>query len=65
MPTGGVSLENVEEWIEAGSVAVGVGSHLTAGAKTSNYEAITRAARDFIEKIRAARKKLSERTNAE
>lgn len=57
MPTGGVSLENVEEWIEAGSVAVGVGSNLTAGAKIGDYEAVTRTAKEFIEKIRAARKK--------
>src|SRR5881398_2681609 len=29
MPTGGVSLETVGEWIKAGCVAVGVGSNLT------------------------------------
>ena len=55
MPTGGVDLNNVGEWIRAGAVAVGVGSSLTAGAKTGDYAAITRAAREFIEKIRAAR----------
>lgn len=59
MPTGGVSLENVGEWIEAGSVAVGVGSHLTAGAKTGNFGSITKTAGEFVEKIRAARMKLS------
>jgi 2-dehydro-3-deoxyphosphogluconate aldolase / (4S)-4-hydroxy-2-oxoglutarate aldolase len=64
MPTGGVSLENVEEWIAAGSVAVGVGSHLTAGAKTGNYDAITQRAREFIEKIRAARLNLSQKTSS-
>jgi 2-dehydro-3-deoxyphosphogluconate aldolase/(4S)-4-hydroxy-2-oxoglutarate aldolase len=30
MPTGGVSLENVSDWIKAGSIAVGVGGNLTA-----------------------------------
>jgi 2-dehydro-3-deoxyphosphogluconate aldolase/(4S)-4-hydroxy-2-oxoglutarate aldolase len=55
MPTGGVSLDNVEEWIKAGAVAVGVGSALTKGAKTGDYEAITRTAQEFIAKIRAAR----------
>lgn len=64
MPTGGVSLENIEEWIEAGSVALGVGGHLTAGAKTGAYEKITQTAREFIEKIRAARMKISQRTNS-
>ena len=49
MPTGGVSLDNVAEWIAAGAVAVGAGGSLTAGAK------ITETARQFVEKIRAAR----------
>jgi 2-dehydro-3-deoxyphosphogluconate aldolase/(4S)-4-hydroxy-2-oxoglutarate aldolase len=55
MPTGGVSLENVDEWIKAGAVAVGVGSALTKGAKTGDYEAITRTAQQFVTKIQAAR----------
>ncbi|MBM7581684.1 2-dehydro-3-deoxyphosphogluconate aldolase/(4S)-4-hydroxy-2-oxoglutarate aldolase [Caldicoprobacter guelmensis] len=55
MPTGGVSLGNVEEWIKAGAVAVGVGSALTKGAKTGDYEAITRTAQEFIARIRTAR----------
>ena len=33
MPTGGVSVENVGEWIRAGAVAVGAGGSLTGGAK--------------------------------
>ena len=56
MPTGGVSLENVADWIKAGSVAVGVGSTLTAGAKKGDYDSITRIAKQFIEKINEARK---------
>jgi 2-dehydro-3-deoxyphosphogluconate aldolase/(4S)-4-hydroxy-2-oxoglutarate aldolase len=57
MPTGGVALENVGEWIKAGCVAVGVGGGLTAGAKTGDYASITRIATEFIEKIRQARGK--------
>ncbi len=57
MPTGGVSLENVGEWIKAGAVAVGVGGNLTAGAKKGDYESITVIARQFVEKIREARAK--------
>ncbi|MEG1857462.1 MAG: bifunctional 2-keto-4-hydroxyglutarate aldolase/2-keto-3-deoxy-6-phosphogluconate aldolase, partial [Pseudoflavonifractor sp.] len=45
MPTGGVSLENVGEWIGAGAVAVGAGGSLTAGAKTGDYALITRTAK--------------------
>lgn len=55
MPTGGVSLDNVDEWIKAGAVAVGAGGQLTAGARTGDYEAITLYARQMIEKISAAR----------
>lgn len=57
MPTGGVSLDNVSDWIKAGAVAVGVGGSLTAGAKTGDYESITSIARQFMEKIRVARAK--------
>ena len=52
---GGVSLDNVAEWIAAGAVAVGAGGSLTAGAKTGDYGKITETARQFVEKIRAAR----------
>jgi 2-dehydro-3-deoxyphosphogluconate aldolase/(4S)-4-hydroxy-2-oxoglutarate aldolase len=55
MPTGGVSLENVREWITAGAAAVGVGGHLIAGAKTGDYASITALARRFLEAIREAR----------
>ena len=55
MPTGGVNLDNVAEWIKAGSVAVGVGSTLTGGAKKGDYVSITNIAKQFIEKIKEAR----------
>lgn len=57
MPTGGVNLENVHEWIKAGAVAVGVGGNLTAGAKKGDYASITTIAKQFIEKINEARAK--------
>jgi 2-dehydro-3-deoxyphosphogluconate aldolase/(4S)-4-hydroxy-2-oxoglutarate aldolase len=57
MPTGGVSLENVSDWIKAGSVALGVGGNLTAGAKTGDFPSITRLARQFVEKIKDARER--------
>ena len=55
MPTGGVTLENAAEWIKAGAVAVGVGGHLTAGARSGDFASITRVARQFVEKIREGR----------
>ena len=55
MPTGGVTLENAGEWIEAGAVALGVGGNLTKGAKTGDFESITNLAREFRERIQKAR----------
>ncbi len=57
MPTGGVSVDNVGEWIKAGAVAVGAGGALTAGAKTGDYAAITETAKKFVANIKAARTK--------
>ena len=52
MPTGGVDLNNVQEWIKAGAVAVGAGSSLTGGAKVGDYTSITNKGREFVRKIR-------------
>ena len=57
MPTGGVSLENVDAWIKAGCVAVGVGGNLTAGAKKGDYQSISDIGRKFVEKVKEARRK--------
>ena len=55
MPTGGVSIDNAAEWIKAGSVALGVGGNLTAGAKTGDFKSITELTRRFVSVIREAR----------
>lgn len=55
MPTGGVDVDNVAQWIKSGAVAVGAGGSLTAGAKTGDYAKITATARQFIANIQAAR----------
>lgn len=51
MPTGGVSLENVEEWFKVGVYAVGAGSNLVKGTK----EEISQKSKQYLEKIRKAR----------
>ncbi len=58
MPTGGVDVNNVAEWIKAGVVAVGAGSSLTKGAKTGDFDAITETAKQFVYNIKEAREKL-------
>ena len=58
LPTGGVNLDNVADWIKAGSFAVGVGSALVGGAKEGDYDRITKAAEQFITNIKEARKEI-------
>jgi 2-dehydro-3-deoxyphosphogluconate aldolase/(4S)-4-hydroxy-2-oxoglutarate aldolase len=55
MPTGGVALDNVAEWVKAGCVAVGVGGSLTAGAKTGDYASVARIGAEFVAKVKEAR----------
>lgn len=51
MPTGGVNLENIEQWIKNGCIAVGVGGNLTKGSP----EEMTRTARALVAKVKEAR----------
>jgi 2-dehydro-3-deoxyphosphogluconate aldolase/(4S)-4-hydroxy-2-oxoglutarate aldolase len=55
MPTGGVDVDNVQQWIRAGAVAVGAGSSLTGPSQQGDYAKVTQLAREFIEKIQEAR----------
>ena len=55
MPTGGVDIDNVDQWIKAGAVAVGAGSSLTKGAKTGDYKLVTETAKRFVDAIKKAR----------
>lgn len=58
MPTGGVSLDNVDQWIKAGAVAVGAGSVLTKGAKTGDYALVTETAKKFVAAVAKAREEM-------
>jgi len=51
IPTGGVNLETIAEFLAAGSTAVGVGSELidAQSVASGNYEAVTDRARKFCE----------------
>ena len=48
MPSGGVSLDNIKEWKEAGAISVGVGSALSQKVKESGYESVTEISKQFI-----------------
>lgn len=55
MPTGGVTLDNLKDWVKAGAVAVGIGGELTKGAKTGDYGLVEKTAAQFVEELRKAR----------
>jgi 2-dehydro-3-deoxyphosphogluconate aldolase/(4S)-4-hydroxy-2-oxoglutarate aldolase len=55
MPTGGVSLDNVTDWIKAGCVAVGVSGYLTGAHTAFDSSRITETAKEFLSRIRKAR----------
>ena len=55
MPTGGVTIANLHEWIEAGAVAVGTGGDLTKGVKTGDYALVEKTAKEFVEAYRKAK----------
>lgn len=55
MPTGGVSVANVGEWIAAGALAVGVGGNLTAPGLTGDWAEVTRRAGALVDAVRRAR----------
>lgn len=60
MPTGGVSLDSVKEWIAAGAVALGVGGDLVAGAQSGDFARVTEQAiayRQAVAEARAERRK--------
>lgn len=55
MPTGGVNLDNLHEWIKAGAFAVGIGSDLTKDAlKNGDFSLITEKARAYINAFKEA-----------
>jgi 2-dehydro-3-deoxyphosphogluconate aldolase/(4S)-4-hydroxy-2-oxoglutarate aldolase len=57
MPTGGVSIDNIGDWLRAGAVAVGIGSALLDAKALSakQYGAIADNARRVVDNVRAAR----------
>lgn len=52
MPTGGVSLDNIEDWFAAGVFAVGAGSNLVKGS----HDEIVEQSKKYLAKIAECRK---------
>jgi 2-dehydro-3-deoxyphosphogluconate aldolase/(4S)-4-hydroxy-2-oxoglutarate aldolase len=58
MPTGGVTIDNVGEWIQAGAVAVGIGGDLLdkKAIEEERYEVLTDRAQRMVRNFNEARK---------
>ena len=56
MPTGGVTVENLQEWFASGAVAVGIGGSLSGPGATGDYAAVTARAQAFVAKMAVIRK---------
>ncbi|MBO1001716.1 bifunctional 2-keto-4-hydroxyglutarate aldolase/2-keto-3-deoxy-6-phosphogluconate aldolase [Pseudogracilibacillus auburnensis] len=48
MPTGGISLDNLNTWLDAGATLVGVGSDITYPAKDDHYDRVEKLASKFV-----------------
>lgn len=51
MPTGGINLNNMNAWLDAGAVAVGIGSDLTKTYRSSGEEAVVQLVKDYLGKL--------------
>jgi 2-dehydro-3-deoxyphosphogluconate aldolase / (4S)-4-hydroxy-2-oxoglutarate aldolase len=54
-PSGGVTLENVADWIDAGAVALSVGRPLMQGIAAGDGDALAKRTAEFLGRIAAAR----------
>jgi 2-dehydro-3-deoxyphosphogluconate aldolase/(4S)-4-hydroxy-2-oxoglutarate aldolase len=56
MPTGGVTIDNVPEWLKAGAVAIGIGSDLLdkKAIDDERYEVLTERATRLVENFKNA-----------
>ena len=57
MPTGGVTIENVGEWVQAGAVAVGIGSDLLdkKAIEENRFDVLTERARRLVDNFKKAK----------
>lgn len=50
MPSGGVSIDNINEWLSKGAFAIGIGGSLVGPAKEENYAEVVKNAQMFCQK---------------
>lgn len=52
MPTGGINLNNMKDWLDGGAVAVGIGSDLNKAYAAQGFDAAVELSRKYMEQAR-------------
>ncbi|MBX0356836.1 bifunctional 2-keto-4-hydroxyglutarate aldolase/2-keto-3-deoxy-6-phosphogluconate aldolase [Halobacillus sp. Nhm2S1] len=52
MPTGGITLNNLPDWLSAGACMIGVGGEITRPATEGDYQGVKRNAAEFVELLK-------------
>ncbi|MGH2318708.1 bifunctional 2-keto-4-hydroxyglutarate aldolase/2-keto-3-deoxy-6-phosphogluconate aldolase [Planococcus sp. SE5232] len=50
MPTGGINLNNIQDWLAAGAVAVGIGSDLNKAYAAGGFDAAVELSQQYMQK---------------
>lgn len=59
MPSGGVSLDNIEDWVKNNAFAVSAGSSITKDIKTLGYDSVCTNSKEFVNKYNEALSKIN------
>lgn len=51
MPTGGINIKNMNAWLAAGAVAVGIGSDLTKAYRSAGEQGVTELVKDYLNEL--------------
>ncbi|EGA90905.1 KdgA [Planococcus donghaensis MPA1U2] len=51
MPTGGININNMNAWLDAGAVAVGIGSDLTKAYRSTGEKGVTELVKAYLNKL--------------
>lgn len=61
MPSGGVDLNNISDWINNGAFAVSVGSALSKDVTKNNYKSVSVKAKEFMTKFLKAKTQITKK----
>ncbi|KAA0957367.1 bifunctional 2-keto-4-hydroxyglutarate aldolase/2-keto-3-deoxy-6-phosphogluconate aldolase [Planococcus kocurii] len=51
MPTGGININNMNAWLDAGAVAVGIGSDLTKAYRSTGEQGVTELVKAYLNQL--------------